>query len=65
MRKIWRDVSSVIYIRCRLMGSGEMWFWLARIISGRSQQVRTRRGVESGSVAMYWFINDQPVSAGV
>lgn len=46
-------MSSVIYIRCRLMGSEEVWFWLARIIRGRSQQVRVRRGVERGSVAIY------------
>lgn len=26
-----------------------MWFWLARIIKGRSQVVRTIRGVDSGS----------------
>lgn len=42
-----------------------MWFWLARIIKGRSQQVRTRRGVERGSVAIYWFMNDQPVSVDI
>jgi len=34
------------------MGSEAVWFWLARIIRGRSQQVRTKRGVERGSVAM-------------
>ena len=62
IRKIWRDVSKVMYIRCRLIGSEEVWFWLARIIKGRSQQVRTRRGVERGSVAMYWFMEYQPVS---
>jgi len=39
-----------------------MWFWLARIISGRSQQERTSRGVDRGSVAMRGFIRDQPVS---
>ena len=47
------------------MGSEEVWFWLARIIKGRSQQVRVRRGVERGSVAMYWFKKDQPVSAEI
>lgn len=25
--------------------------------------MRTRRGVDNGSVAMYWLIKDQPVSA--
>jgi len=39
-----------------------MWFWLARIIRGRSQQERMRRGVERGSVAMRGFIKDHPVS---
>jgi len=41
-----------------------MWFWLARIIRGRSQQLRTRRGVDKGSVAMRGFREDQPVSEG-
>jgi len=39
-----------------------MWFWLARIISGRSQQERIRRGVDRGSVAIKGFIKDHPVS---
>lgn len=30
-----------------------MWFWLAKIIRGRSQHVRTKRGVDRGSVAKY------------
>lgn len=52
IRKICKDVRSVMYIRWRLMGSRAVWFWLARIINGSNQQVRTRRGVESGSVAI-------------
>lgn len=51
-----------IYIRWRFRGSRDMWFWLARIISGSSQQVRTRRGVERASVAMYRFRVAHPVS---
>lgn len=51
IRKVCSEVRSVMYKRCRLIGSGLTWFWLARIISGRSQHVSTRRGVESGSVA--------------
>ena len=39
-----------------------MWFWLARIIRGRSQQERMRRGVDRGSVAMSGFMSDHPVS---
>lgn len=52
IKNTWREVRSEIYIRCRLTGSELVWFWLARIISGRSQQVRTRSGVDRGSVAM-------------
>ena len=47
-----RDVRSIIYVRWRFTGSRFMWFWLARIIRGRSQHVRVSRGVERGSVAM-------------
>lgn len=39
-----------------------MWFWLARIISGSSQQVRTNRGVDRGSVPIYKLEVAQPVS---
>jgi len=62
IKKICRDVSKVIYIRWRLIGSKAVWFWLAKIISGKSQQVRTRRGVDKGSVAIYWLREVQPVS---
>jgi len=41
-----------------------MWFWLARIINGRSQHERMRRGVDRGSVAMSGFMKDHPVSEG-
>ena len=62
IRKIWSDVRRVMYIRWRFTGSRAVWFWLAKIINGRSQQVRTRRGVERGSVAMYVLTQAQPVS---
>jgi len=62
IRKNCKEVRSVMYIRWRLIGSRDMWFWLARIISGRSQQVRTRRGVDKESVAIYNPNEDQPVS---
>lgn len=39
-----------------------MWFWLAKIIRGSSQQVSTRRGVDKGSVAIYRLREAQPVS---
>lgn len=38
-------------MRCRFKGSAAVWFWLARIMSGKSQHVNTRRGVERVSVA--------------
>lgn len=44
------------------MGSEAVWFWLARIIRGNNQQVRTRRGVDKGSVAIYRLSEAQPVS---
>lgn len=52
----------MMYIRWRLIGSVAVWFWLARIIRGRSQHVRTSRGVDRGSVAINRFRVDQPVS---
>lgn len=39
-----------------------MWFWLAKIIRGRSQHVNTNRGVERGSVAKCMLEADHPVS---
>lgn len=51
-----------MYRRCRVIGSWAAWFWLARIIRGRSQQVRTSRGVERPSTAMVGFKKDHPVS---
>ena len=53
-----------MYVRWRLSGSCAMWFWLARIINGRSQHERIRRGVDRGSVAMSGFMKDHPVSEG-
>lgn len=47
MRKNCKRVSIVIYMRCRFIGSGARWFWLARIIRGSSQQVRISKGAES------------------
>ena len=48
--------------RWRFKGSGERWFWLARIIRGSSQQVNTSRGVDRGSVAKQRLEEDHPVS---
>lgn len=49
-------------MRCRLSGSEAVCFWLAKIISGSSQHVRTRRGVDKESVAINRLSEDQPVS---
>lgn len=49
-------------MRCRLSGSWAVWFWLARIIRGSSQQVKTKRGVDRESVASMVLRDDQPVS---
>jgi len=62
IRKNWREVRREMYVRCRLSGSWAMWFWLARVISGRSQQERIRRGVDKGSAAISGFMKDHPVS---
>lgn len=62
IRKVCREAKRVIKLRCRSAGSILMWCWLARIISGRSQQVRTSRGVDRGSVAIYKLVVVQPVS---
>lgn len=50
IKNVWREARREMYIRWREIGSGLMWFWLAKIIRGSSQQVRTNRGVERGSV---------------
>lgn len=52
IRNACREIRREIYNRWRLIGSGVMWFWLAMIIIGRSQQDRTRRGDDSMSVAI-------------
>lgn len=62
IRKVCSEARSVMYDRCRLIGSGLMWFWLAKIMSGSSQHVSTNRGVDSGSVARYELEAAHPVS---
>ena len=52
IRKDWSRTMRVMYVRWRWRGSEDMWFWLAKIIKGRSQQERIRRGVDRGSVPM-------------
>lgn len=61
IRNVCREIISVRYVRCRAIGSGMMCFWLARIISGRSQQVSTRRGADSGSTPRRLLASCQPV----
>lgn len=62
MRKNCKEVSREMYIRCRLIGSCAVWFWLAKIIRGSNQHDSTRSGVERGSVARYGLRKDHPVS---
>lgn len=45
-----------------MCGSRVRWFWLARIIKGKSQQVRTSKGVDNPSVARYGLRKVHPVS---
>lgn len=52
IRKNCRRIRSVMNMRCRLRGSWAVWFWLARIMRGRSQQVKINSGVESISRAI-------------
>lgn len=53
IKKNWRDAIREMYIRWRFKGSGFRWFWLAKIMSGRSQHESTKRGVDTRSVPMY------------
>lgn len=62
IRKVCSEARSVMYERCRLIGSGVMWFWLAKIINGSNQHVSTRRGVDNGSVARYMLEEVHPAS---
>lgn len=64
MRKACREVKSTMKIRWRGAGSRVVEVWLASNMSGSSQQVRTRRGEERGSVAMWGLKKAQPVSEG-
>lgn len=52
IRKAWREIRRQMNVRWREMGSVRVWFWLARIIKGRSQQARTSKGADRGSIAM-------------
>lgn len=65
IRKAWSAIISEMYVRWREIGSRARWFWLARIIRGRSQQERTRRGPDSGSVPMRGLRCVQPASQEV
>lgn len=48
--KVCKHTRREIYSFLLCSGSFLMWFWLARSVSGRSQVVRTRSGVDRGSV---------------
>lgn len=62
VNKICNEINKIIKDRCRTSGSAIMWFWLAKIIRGRSQQDNTRSGVDRGSVAKYKFDVVHPAS---
>lgn len=49
IRKIWSRIIIVMYNFFRVSGSLVIWYWLAIIISGRSQVVSSNRGVDSES----------------
>jgi len=57
-------IISEMYSRCRWAGSEDMWFWLAMIIRGRSQQERTRSGLDKASAAIVELKLVQAVSQG-
>lgn len=46
----WTIIRVEMKVRFRGRGSSWRWFWLAMIISGRSQQDSTRRGEEIRSI---------------
>ena len=62
IKKNWSEAKSEMNMRWRLRGSEAVCFWLAKIIRGSSQHVRTRRGVERESVAINRLREDHPVS---
>ena len=50
----WIMIRVVMKIRFRVSGSCWMWFWLAMIMSGNSQQHSTSRGDEIWSMPVHW-----------
>lgn len=52
------------YVRCWLGVEEAVWFWLAKIIRGKSQQDRIKRGVDKGSVPISVLRVDHPISEG-
>lgn len=65
IKKDWSRTIRVIYVRWRARGSEDMWFWLARIIRGRSQHERIRRGLERESVPKYELRHIHPEAQDV
>lgn len=51
--KGWAIIRVAMKSRLRERGSCWRWFWLAIIISGKSQQDRVRRGDESWSMPIH------------
>lgn len=52
---VCRVMIVAINVRCRCVGSEVIAYWLAIIISGRSQKDRVSRGAEIGSRLRYMF----------
>lgn len=50
IKNVCNATNKEMYVRWRFKGSVLKWFWLAKIISGRSQHVSTRSGVDRASV---------------
>lgn len=49
----WARIIVVVKIRLRIVGSSSRWFWLAIIMSGRSQQESTSSGEEIWSMEVH------------
>lgn len=50
----WIVIRVAMKVRFREGGSCCRWFWLARIMRGRSQHDRTSRGEEVWSMPVHW-----------
>lgn len=56
IRVVCNIVKVIKKVRLRFKGSAFKWFWLARIMSGNSQQDKIIRGEEVGSILKYMVV---------